>query len=306
MGIHDRDYYRDDSGRDSTGLSVTVGLIALHVGLFFLLALSTNKTDDNELIRWGGFRLEAVLHGEIWRLVTSQLIPVGNLITIVIGMFLLYWAGKPIEAIYGPRAFLAFYFAAALIAGITKLVFGITGLVPHPSEIGIPAPLFAVMILFACHFPRQIILLFFILPVQVGHLVAVLLGLYLFSSILSFVNGGKLLDAPSVLAAAAFAGFFFSRGAKWFASWSLPGIRPRASRPRRRDLRLYTESELETAEPAERPEPVVKQAKQVDEHLEAKLDEVLEKLAKFGPERLTREENEVLMKASEAYQRLRK
>lgn len=305
MGIYDRDYYRDDSQRDSFGLSATVGLILLHVGLFFFLALAIDKTNNNAIIKWGGFQLQAVLHGEVWRLLTAQLIPIGDLITIVIGMFLLYWAGKPLEAIYGPKIFLAFYLAAALVGGLAKLALGLVGLMPDPSQIGIPAPLFALLILFACHFPRQIILLFFILPVQVGHLVAVLVGLYMFSAILSFTNGGSFLDAPSVLAAAAFAGFFYLRGAGWLASWASPTIRLRP-KARGRSLKLYTADELAMAEPTERPEPVAKQPRQVDEHLEAKLDEVLEKLAKFGHERLTHEENEILMKASEAYQRLRK
>ena len=91
-----------------------------------------------------------------------------------------------------------------------------------------------------------------------------------------------------------------------FSSLSLPGAFTRGNRPRSRNFRLYTTEELEPARPAERTEPVTKPVVPVDEHLEAKLDAVLEKLARFGPERLSREENEILMKASEAYQRLRK
>jgi len=303
MGIHDREYYRDDTSRPANGITVTVWLIVLHVGLFFLLGLTPHKGDSSEIIRWGGFQLDAILRGEIWRLFTSQLIPLSDLPTVVLGMFLLYWAGRPVEVIYGPRVFLLFYFAVGLVAGLAKFLLGISGLMPHPSEIGLAAPLFAVLILFACHYPRQIVLLFFILPVQVGHLVAVLVGLYLFSAILSFAKDGKLLDAPSVLAAAAFSAFFYLRGASWFAAFAVARMSGRATRGKR--LRIY-EADARPAEPIEEPPARERASSAVDEHLEAKLDEVLEKLARFGPDRLSHEEQEILMRASAAYQKLRK
>jgi hypothetical protein len=44
----------------------------------------------------------------------------------------------------------------------------------------------------------------------------------------------------------------------------------------------------------------------VDEHLEAKLDEVLEKVQRFGKESLTEQEREILLKASEIYKKRRR
>ena len=44
----------------------------------------------------------------------------------------------------------------------------------------------------------------------------------------------------------------------------------------------------------------------VDEHLEAKLDEVLAKVAKHGKESLTEAEREILLKASEIYKKRRR
>jgi hypothetical protein len=43
----------------------------------------------------------------------------------------------------------------------------------------------------------------------------------------------------------------------------------------------------------------------VDEQLEAKLDAVLEKVARFGKQSLTDSENQILMRASEIYKRKR-
>jgi len=300
MGIHDREYYRDDTTGNTLRLSVTTGLIILHVTLFFLLALGSDRFGRNEILYWGGFDLAAIQRGEVWRLMTSHLIPSRDLVTIIIGMMLLYWAGRPLEERYGGKRFLFFYLCAGIVAGLAKLALGWAGLAPHPSAVGLAAPLFAVLVLYAFQEPRQIVMLFFILPVQVGHLVMVLVGLYLFSSLLSFANSGEFMDAPSVLASATFASTFHFRGGDWFSTF--PRLRPRRYAGRR--LNIYSpppdiDEGVETKVASTRARPL-------DEHLEAKLDEVLEKLAKFGPDQLNGEEKQVLMKASEAYQRLLK
>ena len=43
----------------------------------------------------------------------------------------------------------------------------------------------------------------------------------------------------------------------------------------------------------------------VDEHLEAKLDQVLEKVARHGQDSLTESERQILFRASEVYKRRR-
>ena len=43
----------------------------------------------------------------------------------------------------------------------------------------------------------------------------------------------------------------------------------------------------------------------VDEHLEAKLDQVLEKVARYGQDSLTDSERQILFRASEVYKRKR-
>jgi hypothetical protein len=45
--------------------------------------------------------------------------------------------------------------------------------------------------------------------------------------------------------------------------------------------------------------------KGIDEHLEAKLDQVLEKVLRSGRESLTKEETQILLKASEVYKKRR-
>jgi membrane associated rhomboid family serine protease len=327
MGIYDRDYYRDEGTYrwNPAGLSGTTFLIILHVVLFFSLSATGKPQADMEpesvVVKYLGFSPEAIQRGEIWRIFTAHLIPSRDLFTIIIGMFLIYWAGRAVEPIYGRAMFLGFYFSAAVLASLVKLALFFTGIDPDPAkqlalaakglnaglsnQIGIAAPLFALLVLFACHFPRQTVLLFFVLPVQVIWIVLTLVGLYTLSAALNWIKGGSMGDAPSVLAAAVFARIFYLRGAAIISQWQMPRLFAPKARPK---LRVYDEEEdrdvpysNSNSDQAQRATATV--SKGVDEHLEAKLDQVLEKVARFGRESLTAEENEILLRASEAYKR---
>jgi hypothetical protein len=80
----------------------------------------------------------------------------------------------------------------------------------------------------------------------------------------------------------------------WWPSWRFRGF---GSRPR---LRVFREEEESQPVPVGAPA-----APRVDEHLEAELDAILEKLSRTGREGLTEQEREILKRASEVYKRKR-
>ena len=97
-------------------------------------------------------------------------------------------------------------------------------------------------------------------------------------------------------------GFAF---AYYKGNWRLAGLttwlrflgRQRA----RPQLRVYREEPVYTA-----PSPAtVPPSSDLDEHLEAKLDAVLEKVARYGQGSLTEHERQILMRASEVYKKRR-
>jgi len=116
-------------------------------------------------------------------------------------------------------------------------------------------------------------------------------------------EGGIGYTAHLLGAAFAFAYYKFNlRVLNW-----MPNL-GRAVRTRRKaPLRVYEESR----EPRQPVAASVTQPKaegsgrSVDEQLEAKLDQVLEKVARYGRESLTAEEQQILMLASEIYKRRR-
>ena len=113
-----------------------------------------------------------------------------------------------------------------------------------------------------------------------------------------FLGGIKTGTAVTVhLAGAAFALAYYKghwrvvNGVSW-----LQGLRRQVTRPR---LRVYREGSPEAVAVTTPP------VSQADEQLEAKLDAVLEKVARSGQASLTENEKQILFRASEIYKRRR-
>ena len=91
--------------------------------------------------------------------------------------------------------------------------------------------------------------------------------------------------------------------------WRLSGVfhgwsRWKSQQRPRTKLRAFNPDEEDDAEPVAVAAPKMA-APMLDEHLEAKVDAVLEKMARNGKESLSENERQVLMRASEIYRRKR-
>ena len=308
MGIYDRDYYREDAPRWGAAQASrgTIFVMAATIGLFFVQALTTRPGRTSELLEWGEFHFGKIAGGEIWRVFTAGLIPSPDLFGVIVSMFLLYWAGRELERNYGSKVFVAFYVLAAWVASLAKLAVGFAGIDTDKTSVGIGGALFAAMVLFACSNPRRTVLVFFFLPMPVALLVGILLGL----TVLAMLSDKTKIHAVGVIAGAVF-GFCFFKLAPAILHWA--GSR-RPTQRRRSPVSLYqsppydSEDETRLQEPeAHRPAAQVlpRSTKVIDEQLEAKLDQVLGKVAQFGRESLSADEHEILRQASEIYKRKR-
>jgi membrane associated rhomboid family serine protease len=303
MGIYDRDYYRDGSGGlfDSWGRQgVTVWLIVITCVVFLAQAF-TGHPLRGDLAEFGVYDPEKILAGEVWRLVTPIFLHSG-LWHLAFNMLVLYWAGSRMEEHYGSREFLAFYLASGVLANVGFFLLHVLGVVPPTRALGASGAVTAVLVLFACHYPRQQVLLFFIIPMPVWLLVVLYVGLDALG-FLGAVNRGRI--AVEVHLFGALVGFLYFRSGRRLTGL-LPGwpARGRQDRPR---LRVLPPEPGDPAEPvgaAVEVPPRVGDAN--DELFEAKVDELLEKVSKYGQESLTPEEREILFRASERYKRKRK
>lgn len=313
MGIYDRDYYRESTRRwwgHWGDRPVTLWLIGVMVGVFILQIVTRGQAGvagRGELTDWGDYYLPAILDGQVWRLFTWQFLhePFGFW-HIAFTLLCLYFIGTELEALYGPAEFLAFYLTVSLIVSLSTFALGLAGLMPADPgyrQTGASAPVAAGFILFACHYPYRRIMVMFVLPVPAWLLATgvVLIGLM---GVLAAGPIGLGFSAPLIGYAFAFAYYRFN----WrILSW-VPSLgRARQTRRKSSSLRVYQE-------PREARQPVAASlpkssaegpGRNVDEQLEAKLDLVLEKVARSGRESLTADEQQLLMRASEIYKRRR-
>lgn len=298
MGIYDRDYYRDT---DETwwgnwdGKRGTVALMAT-LAVAFFLQLASNPPGG--LTAWGAFSLPEILEGEVWRLITPYFLHnPKSLLHLFANLFLLYFAGTVVEGIYGRREFLAFFLLACFWTSAITVLVGLTFPGRLTNTLGATAPVMAVFVLYASHFPHEKI--FRLIPAWIA--ATFLVGLSIIG-----VLGGGLFASVGACASTGYALTYFYTGTRF------TGAVARRSSPR---LRLY-----ETADDDDEPGEAVaasvpppsrsassenRPARNVDEQLEAKLDQVLEKVAREGRGSLTPEENDILLRASEIYKRRR-
>ncbi len=109
--------------RSLASSSATVLLIGLIVIVQALDSISLGRV-QGLLAYWG----QAVLSGQVWRLVTHVIIS-GSILSLVINGFVLWLFGRSMEAMWGKWRFLATYFLSGLGAGAVALLAGPPNLV---------------------------------------------------------------------------------------------------------------------------------------------------------------------------------
>ena len=228
-----------------------------------------------------------VFQGQIWRLLTHAFChSQGEVMHIVMNMLLLWWFGSVLEQMYGSREFLFFYLTAAVIAGLVYLGLALTMGDMTPA-IGASGAVMAVLMLYAIHFPRRKLYMFFVIPVEIRWLVAfyVVYDLY---PVLKELGGGHVGDGiahSAHLGGLAF-GYLYHK-----QHWRLDGLWNRLfsggvfSRGTRRGGMFKSKPKVRLHQPRE-------------ETLGDQVDTILAKISREGEESLTSEERDILTRAS--------
>jgi membrane associated rhomboid family serine protease len=307
MGIYDRDYYRREGpsflGSFSNRGQVCKWLVGINVVVYIiqLLTLPPGGLGQGVGAFTTFFEVKAadVLSGKVWELLTYAFLhDPTNPFHILLNMLVLWWFGHAIEEIYGRWEFLTFYLVAAVLGGLAYVATGLVALENQQRGcLGASGAVLAVMVVYAFHYPRQTVLLFFVLPVPIWALMV----LYVMYNAFGLLSGGDGQTAFSVhLAGAAFGALYYKAHLRLLDLWPKFKFRPRQrARPR---LRVYKEEEAETPQPVPVPAPP---APHLDEQLDAKVDAVLEKVARSGQASLTESERQILLRASEIYKKRR-
>lgn len=105
--------------------------------------------------------------GYIWQPVTYMFLH-GGIFHIFFNMFVLWMFGTALEATWGPRRFLKFYFICGIGAGLLNAVVTPGELVP---TVGASGAIYGLLLAFGILFPEQLIYIWGVFPVKARHFV---------------------------------------------------------------------------------------------------------------------------------------
>ncbi len=120
---------------------------------------------------WLQLEARQVKRGQVWRLLTYAFCHDWTGVWhILVNMLILYWCGVTLESLLGPREFLLFYLVAAVFAGLAQFALDLY-LGSSIPAVGASGAVMAVGMLYAIHYPRTTIRLFWFWPIEIRWIV---------------------------------------------------------------------------------------------------------------------------------------
>ncbi len=140
---------------------IVIGNVAVYV-----LMLLTQANDANAL-SFLTFNLNALLHGEVWRLVTFVFVPAySSPFALLISLYFYYWIGSTLERQWGTAKFNLYYISGTLLTVLGVVLASLITGNPYLTAAGTGYVNLSMFFAFAFLFPDTTVLLFFILPVR--------------------------------------------------------------------------------------------------------------------------------------------
>ena len=140
---------------------IVIGNVAVYV-----LMLLTQANDANAL-SFLTFNLNALLHGEVWRLVTFVFVPAySSHFALLISLYFYYWIGSTLERQWGTAKFNLYYISGTLLTVLGVVLASLITGNPYLTAAGTGYVNLSMFFAFAFLFPDTTVLLFFILPVR--------------------------------------------------------------------------------------------------------------------------------------------
>ena len=241
MGIHDRDYYRDDEpARGSLAQhSMVTKIIAVTAAIYLISAflpsffpgfdlmheMASSAGDLFKPWRWWTFLTSGFAHAP------------KDIRHILFNMAGLFFLGKHVEAKLGQGEFLRFYLVAIVLGSVAQ---ALRAYLLDPTAgtwvgcYGASGAVTAVVILFVCYFPKVTLLVFFVIPAP-----AWVVGIFVIAINVLGANGygdaRVAHDVHLVGAVFAFAYFHF----RWNLGRFMPGSGAMKSLKRKPKLRVH-------------------------------------------------------------------
>lgn len=293
MGLYDREYYREQSGRFSLGGEAVPTLIAINAVLLLVDQLFLQGRVADAL----ALRSNLPTHPwQAWQLVTYGFVH-ADLGHVLFNMFALFMFGRGIEGIYGRAEFWRLYLWLIVAAGLGwVLVENVTAPGQRALVVGASGAVSGICVLYALHYPTRTFLFWGVIPVPAWLLVSmyVLQDLFGAASVASGRGGNVAYAAHLSGALMAYvyfrtgwspARFWPSRWMNWASGLGRLGRGPR--------LQVHRPAEGDPHAPNE-------------PSFSHEVDRILAKITSEGESSLTEAERRTLESASRRYQQRRR
>lgn len=261
-------------------------LIIINVSVFFL---NSSFLLDGKLTELLGLNPSRAVYGlQVWQFVTYMFVH-GSLIHLLFNMLALWMFGGPVEEAMGSRKFINYYFLTGLGAAFFVCVF-----FWNSVTIGASGAIYGLLAAFGMIFPDAVVLVFFLFPMRAKYFVLLFAAIQLWATIAN--NGG---ESDSIAYFAHIGGFvtgylYLKYHYKIEEMYSMAG-RYNAVKNYKQETKIKHEHEHE--------HEIQEQFKQdwtlQDRALQERVDVILDKIRESGIESLSKEEYEMLNKASE-------
>lgn len=295
MGIHNRDYYRDEAppgyrddgfGRSPSDRTVR-SLIVICAIVFFLQNITADQARSvtGSVSRLLTLTISDLQNWQLWRVVTYGFCH-GDFMHLLFNMFSLWVLGRMVEGVRGSRETLWFFLVAVAVSGLAELGWSWSQ-ERNISLLGASGGVYGLIVLAAMHFPRAPMQLMFI-PINIElrfmAIFFLVVGLFMGDNVAHVAHfGGAAFGAVYYLSGfrmgAGSSGGSSSRAGSKLSGW-LSRLKPRPKSPK--GVQLY--------------EPPT-------ENLDAEVDRILDKMNTQGKSSLTPDEQATLDRASNEYRK---
>ena len=257
---------------DFRSMPAAIKLLALANVVGFLLA----QVVGGDFFRLFGL-VPAQIVGErwVWQPLTYLFIH-GSFMHLLFNVFALWMFGMPVEAQWGPKEFLKYYFLCGIGAGLLSLAMNPGS---HHPIIGASGAVYGLLVAFAMLYPDAVIYLYFFFPVKASHM-AILFGLIEFFASATHATPGVARFAHL---GGMVIGYLYIRW-WWIAKIRLKGLWGELTRVGAAAPRTMRGLRRRAPEPrgAEAADPM------------AEVDRILDKISAHGKDSLSEAEREVL------------
>ena len=203
------------------GGSIVKKLIVANV-ILYILCYSTIFGGGTSLLGGAVMVTRLVLHGQVWRLVTSQYLH-GDTTHLLFNMIGLYFLGSALERVWGNKKFFLIYTIAGVCGNLLLMVAsyvpwpgtGNTLVNPGTPALGASGSVLGLLGAAAVLFPHAQILLFFVIPMRIRTAAIAFTALYVVNIL---TRGGNYGGDICHLAGMLFGAWWAWKGDLWWAT----------------------------------------------------------------------------------------